>query len=238
MKVRNPQHRHLTPQLQWQHAESLADAGKTVDAGLAAHVAQCAQCASGVESIRASLGVLHAVPELETTESMTAAILLRAREERHLVGLTARHSAGRARWSRIADAMPHMPGWHARRLFATAVCMLGVASAGLFYQRQEPPALVATRPVASVTMPLPETLKKTAAEVHTLSAVLRAPAHQAEDPHLMARRRAVQAMDADIAAALSALERNPGCERAGKVVQANLERQAQTLREMYASKGL
>ena len=83
-----------------------------------------------------------------------------------------------------------------------------------------------------------ESLSKTVDEVQTLAAAVRAGHGKAPSPEEWVHRRVVSAMDADIAAAVAALERNPGNVRASHIVHANLERQAQALRSLYVERTL
>jgi hypothetical protein len=71
------------------------------------------------------------------------------------------------------------------------------------------------------------------ATVRTLSNAVQRPGLAPLSPEIQEQRRAVNALGADLAAAQEALNRNPGCERASAVMNASLEQQAETLRDLY-----
>lgn len=223
MKWRLKERRHLSRQALMAHAESLTDSGKPVDAAYAAHIAGCAACAGEVQAIRRTLEIVLRAPQLEPSSDMTAQILVRVRSERQ----------------KPQSAECHRKPVHLAMAWAMAAGLILVAGLG-FYGHETPvperaPLLVSsTGPSASSAEA--ERWTKTVTEVRSLAAAVRAPIQAT--PREIAQRRAVQAMDKDIAAALAALERNPGCARASHIVQSNLERQNQTLRNLYAARNL
>jgi hypothetical protein len=88
-------------------------------------------------------------------------------------------------------------------------------------------------------IPSPEEIHKTAVEVSTLAEAVGSRGDTVrlsleERQH----RRTVLALDADLSAALVALRENPGCRRAGDLVNANLQRQAQALKKLYVERSL
>jgi len=83
-----------------------------------------------------------------------------------------------------------------------------------------------------------DALQRTAEEVRTLAAAVRSVSDRPQTPREREHRRAAALLDADIAAARQALQRNPGCERAEAIVNANLQRQAETLRALYLERSL
>jgi hypothetical protein len=82
----------------------------------------------------------------------------------------------------------------------------------------------------------PETLSKATADIEALASAVSGPSKNPPSARELERRRAVMALNKDFEAARAALERNPGCERARKVMDTNLQRQAQTLRSLYAER--
>lgn len=214
------------------YAESLVDPGTPVSAQIGAHVAQCRQCAEEVRAIRASLEFTAAAPGLEPSRNLTGEILRSARRERNAA------KQQRQETSRIGAFLRGFT-------FLGATAAVAVLVFGFFLREAIPaqPARIAPAPAtatasAAPAMPSAESLQKTAAEVRALAAAMREVPDRAPSPLELRQRRAVQAMDADIAAALTALERNPGCVRASHIVNANLQRQAQTLRNLYVERKL
>lgn len=223
MKWRLKERRHLSRQALMAHAESLTDAGKPVDAAYAAHIAGCAACAAEVQSIRRSLEIIRRAPRLEPSPDLAAQILVRARSERH----------------NPQAAECHRKPIHLAMAWAMAAGLILVAGLGVYghgapVPERKPLLVSSTGPSASSADA--EHWTKTVTEVRSLAAAVRTPIQAT--PREIAQRRAVQAMDKDIAAALVALERNPGCARASRIVQSNLERQNQTLRNLYAARNL
>ena len=223
MKWRLKEGRHLSRQALFAHAESLVDAGKPVEAAYAAHLSGCGACAAEVQAIRPTLEVARLALPLDPSPDLTAQILVRARSEKMRPQVPAHH---------------HRPGrWIAVCALAAGVMLvigLAVYSRAVFTPSAAPILLSNTE--ASTVSQDAEHWTKTVTEVRSLVAATRTPVQA--NPREIAQRRAVQAMDKDIAAALSALERNPGCARASRIVQSNLERQAQALRNLYASRSL
>jgi predicted outer membrane protein len=84
----------------------------------------------------------------------------------------------------------------------------------------------------------PEAILKAKAEIQALAEAVSAPSRKPPSVWELERRRAVHALNDDIEAAQAALERNPGCQRASRMVDANLQRQAQALRALYLERSL
>jgi len=111
------------------------------------------------------------------------------------------------------------------------------------------PAATGTSPSAATIAALPapaapqeslsaDALSRKADEVGALSAAVRSTPRDPGSPERMQRLRAVTAVASDLAAALKALERNPGSARATHVVYTSLQRQADSLREYYIDRNL
>ena len=64
------------------------------------------------------------------------------------------------------------------------------------------------------------------------------PSKQPPTLNELEHRRTASAISADIEAARAALARNPGCDRARRVVESNLQRQAQALKAVYVERSL
>lgn len=210
------------------YAESLAD-HRPLAAAVATHVAACAQCAAEVKAIRASFEFTAALPELEPSTELTTRILLQARAKR---------SEG-ARQRGVGAS----PLWFALR---ATTCTVGIAvvaffSFGAFLSLPATggKASAAARgadPVAAAASQ--EALRQAVEQVKALSTAVTPANGTPGDARELERRRAAQAMAEDIAAAKRALDRNPYCLRAADLFQASLQRQAETLRQLYIERSL
>lgn len=214
------------------HAESLVDGKSAISAATAAHLAADPAAAAEAKAIQDSLAVVRAASELDPSSDLEARILMEARKVRREM-----HQ----------EEGQRSTAWVALRGVACAAGLLlvgAVAFATFLHEGDEPattasfdrPAPPAAVVAESENTPSPEAIRKAASEVQTLAAAVRdkAAGSALEQEQL----RAVNAMDADIDAALKALERNPGCVRAGHVVHSNLREQAETLRSLYVNRSL
>ena len=102
-------------------------------------------------------------------------------------------------------------------------------------QRGIPEKRAAVRRAPEVSF---DAISQAAAEVQALAAAVNAPSKSLPTSWEQEYRRAAEVLEGDIAAALAALERNPGCARAVNMVNANLQRQADTLRTLYIERSL
>jgi len=210
------------------YAECLAD-GRPVSMEIASHVASCAQCAAEVEAIRGSFEFTSALPELEPSAELTTRILLDARAKRTEVQRVRREGAS--------------PLWFAVRVTACAASLTLVAwiSFGAFLSMPVPGARAASAargddPAAAAASQ--ESLRRAVEQVKALSVAVNASTGTPGDARELEQRRAAQAMAEDIAAAKVALDRNPYCLRAADLFQASLQRQAETLRQLYIERSL
>lgn len=210
------------------YAECLAD-GSPVSMETAAHVASCAQCAAEVEAIRGSFEFTAALPELEPSAELTTRILLDARAKRSEVQRVRREGAS--------------PLWFAVRVCACAASLTLVTwvSFGAFLSMPVPGARASAvsrgvDPAAAAASQ--ESLRLAVEQVKALSGAVNAATGIPGDARELEQRRAAQAMAEDIAAAKVALDRNPYCLRAADLFQASLQRQAETLRQLYIERSL
>ncbi|HEO69835.1 MAG TPA: hypothetical protein ENN80_01130, partial [Candidatus Hydrogenedentes bacterium] len=207
------------------YAEGLADSHATLDKETAQHIARCPRCRREVEAIRRSLAFVGEAPEIDPSEDLTAQILMKAQAVRREV------EARRLRRTAMAGLAKGVA-------CAAAILLVAGTYFGVFLEPNAgktvlaQPARLVEKRLAERNAGL-EDLRKTKAEVQTLEAAVRAPTSKPQSLWERERRRVVDVLDADIAAALAALERNPGCERAIDLVQANIERQAEALRSLY-----
>lgn len=209
-------------------AEALADkTSAPVSAEVAAHVAKCAVCAEEVRSIRASLEFSASAPPLKPSNELTAQIMMQAqqaRQETHPVGRYAARALWQVGKGTVCAAM--------LAVIATAV-FVGVAKDG-----RQTAARADTPAAAAVRQAEARPAGPSAEEIETLSSAVwliprRTPTAR-ERKHL----RDAYVMDAEVDAALTALERNPGCDRAAAIVRASRVRQAKALRDFYVERSL
>lgn len=217
--------RHPTRQQLVNYAETMVDRRAPVSAVMASHLASCPACAAEVRSMRASLEFAAKANALEPSNDLTAQILMKARYARD----------AKAPRRRSAFWMACRGTVFAAGMAAVAVVVFAVA---LGTPEPTPQVETALQQVSEV-IPSPETIRHAAAEVKALAPAVRtASTTKPQSPREMEHLRAVNAMDADIAAAQAALQRNPGCARASHIVNANIQRQAETLRHLYVERTL
>ena len=210
------------------YAESLAD-GRPIAAVIAGHVSTCPQCAAEVKAIRASFEFTSTLPELEPTTELTTRILLEARAKR------SEAQRERRGWG--------APLWYGARAVACAasVTLVSFFSFGAFLSM--PVHGAGTTATSRGADPADaaasqEALRRAVDQVKALSTAVASSTGTPGDARELERRRAAQAMAEDIAAAKVALDRNPYCLRAADLFQASLQRQAETLRQLYIDRSL
>lgn len=210
------------------YAEALAD-GRPIAAAIAAHVSACAHCAAEVKAIRESFEFTSTLPDLEPSTELTTRILLEARAKR-----------GEVQRIRRAGASPV---WLALRAgsCAAAVAVVSFFSFGAFLSMPvqgagEAASARALDPETAAASQ--EALRRAVDQVKALSVAVATAEGNPADARELEKRRAAQAMAEDIAAAKAALDRNPYCLRAADLFQASLQRQAETLRQLYIDRSL
>ena len=223
--LRHPSRRQLMA-----HTEALIDGSAPVNAALAKHLAECDACHDEADGIRRSLKFVASAPALDPSSDLAAQILMNAAKTRR-------------RTQRRNEKRSTIVGTLSGLACAAAIALIASVVFSAALSETTPPdtvnAAVVPERHATESQPSPEQMQRTFAHVKALSAAVRfSPAQNAQSPRDLERRRAVSAMDADIAAAMSALERNPGCIRATHIVNANLKRQAETLRTLYVERTL
>jgi hypothetical protein len=219
--------RHPGKHALFDYAEGLVDRRATISAKIGGHVAGCAICQAEVKTICASLEFGRTAPQLEPLNEFTARLLLAAQNERRVL---------MARRARRPVAFPVLKGlgYAAGLLVVSALCF----GAALGNGSQTTHALMMTaNKHAGDTGLSPEAVRKATAEIQALAAAVSLPSKKASVWELE-RRRAVHALNTDIEAARAALARNPGCQRASRLVDVNLQRQVQTLRDLYVERSL
>ncbi len=208
------------------HAENLAH-GCGICADLARHIASCETCAAEVKAITASLDFLSSAPAMNPSAESTAQLLLAARKERktqrgHRSGLRTVYTAAKA----LACA-------------AGIVLLASVTFRSALDGGVSAPGTPAPRPqVVATANPSAEEIRETASKIQSLALAVRTRSDSSQSLWERQHRRVVLALDADRAAALAALESNPGCARASRLASANLMREAQALKTLYVERGL
>jgi hypothetical protein len=211
------------------YAESMVDRRTAISAPLAGHITACAQCSAEVRAIRASLEFAELAPELEPTQQLTAQILMEAQRTRqHLV----------QQRSGATAIMAVRTLAYAAALVAVAGVSFNMAVSDPAAPLHQPVALSQPVVAAPVVDPAQDAMRA-AAEIKTLSGTAvglaeRGPQTVREREHL----RAVSVMGGDLVKAQRALALNPASVRATQVVHTSLQRQAETLRRLYADRTL
>jgi len=221
--------RHPNRQELMAYAENLVDGRNPISAQMGSHIAVCPACSAEVEAMRLSFAVTRSAPSLEPSGHFTAQLLLAAKNERRIV------EAHRVRQS-VLSAVKGI-GYGAGFVAVCAVCFGLALSRGTAADAVHASVVAASQAISEAA-PSPETLRRAAVEVQTLTAAVcsstRQPANLWEKEH----RRAVSTLGADLEAARQALERNPGCARAKRIMDTTLQRQAQTLKTLYVERSL
>lgn len=212
------------------YAESLAGKGGALSVKIGGHVAGCKACQAEVEGMRSSLDFIHSAPELEPTADFTNQLLLAAQNEHRLL----QQRRGRQALASIAKGLSYAAGI----LVVGAVCFGTALSGGSTDERAVHAAVRQPGTIPGDAGISPEVLRQAAAEVQTLVAALSFQPKTPPSPWELEYRRAAQALGADIEAARAALERNPGCARASRMIGSHLQRQAQTLKALYVERSL
>ena len=219
--------RHPSRSVLLVYAEGLADGGSMVSARVAAHLAGCPACKAEADAIRVSLALGHKSPALEPSTEFTKQLLMAAQRERCLL---------RERRVKRPVVVPLLRGiGYAAGLALISVLCFGASVGGKDKYVDAQGTVVKHASEAAIS---PEALRKAVTEIQSLAAAVSFPSSKQPSLRELERRRTVHALSADIETARDALQRNPGCERASRMVDMSLQRQAQTLRALYAERSL
>jgi hypothetical protein len=202
------------------YAEGLVD-GHGISTATARHVATCKDCAKEVADIRSSIEFTASADELHPSDELTSQILVAARSERR----DQRRAHGRTPLIMLKG-------------FAYAAGIIAFSTFYFSYALGNAPVSsrdlsVATSPRTVSTGPSEEEIRKATAEIYTLAAAVGSRPQAPRNLREWQQTRAVLALNADLAAARAALERNPGSERASRIIDANIQRQARALKTLY-----
>jgi len=211
------------------YAETLVDGRAPVSAAMAAHVAGCPQCTAEVKAVRSSLELTASAPALCVSNTLTAQILMRAQQEsRAQESVRRRHSTAMM----AVKSVVYVSG-----MAAVIVLVFSLAlDEARGHEGGASPLRLAVAAGQDEGGAVPSTFD--AAAFDKLSAAVRLGPSRPQSPREREHWRAVSALDADIEAAMRALERNPGCARASRMVEANRQRQAEALRSLYIERTL
>ncbi len=202
------------------YAEGLVD-GHGISTATARHVAKCTVCAKEVAGIRTSMEFAASADALSPTDDLTSQILVAARSERRVQ----RRARGRTPLIMLKGLA------YAAGIVLFSTFYFSHALGGAPAATHETQVAVRQRTVA--TGPSPEEIRKATSEIHTLAAAVGSRTRAPRNLREWQQTRAVLALDEDLAAARAALQRNPGCELANRIVNSNIQRQAQALKTLY-----
>lgn len=212
----------------FRHVENRV-AGAPIQADMAAHIRRCPKCAQEAKAMEATLQLSDSFDVLEPSDDLTNKILQRARAERASIA----QAGPRASWAVVRLA----------RVGALAAALLVVTTLSFTMTSGPAPAHSVLNNVLAPSEYLgsidrPAGISQAQREINTLADAV-TPARTGGDGLVeQAHRRAIAERDADISAALSALEANPGSIRARNVVRDSVERQAETYKSLYINRSL
>ena len=210
-------------------AESKRD-GRPISAAMARHVAACDRCSREVAAMERSLSFVSGAPRPEPSAALTASILSAARDERQALR---RRKAGREAAAGFCRGLAFAAGM--------AAMSLGAVHFALMEPVERPVRAAQFAPASGQTDTAPaspEALRKATLEIGELTAALDEPPAAPATPTERKHRRAATMLSDDLSLAMSALERNPGCARASRLVDSSLKRQANTLKQLYVERAL
>ena len=232
------------------YAEGRVQGRTEVSVRIAAHLARCDSCRGQAKAIYNSLAVADAAGPLKPSSDSTARILVAAQRERQVM------EENRTRHRRCMAVLKAVG-------CAAGLLLAALLSYGSALNVLSPDSLDTTETSVAFATPnatggglgtgaideaasrletlytaSPEALRKAAIEIRTLAAALNVREGAPQTLWERAQRQALVSLEADITAAMAALERNPGCVRAATVVNQNLQRQAQTLKTLYTEQSL
>ncbi|MBI4558996.1 MAG: hypothetical protein HY706_15545 [Candidatus Hydrogenedentes bacterium] len=209
------------------YTENLVRGAKPVSAMIAGHIANCKACAGEMRAMRKTLAVIRLVPGLEPTQESTSQVFAVVRQERRRLQWNQRRA-----WFNLAKGLSYAA---ALILMSTVYfgAMVNTEAGEVSASRIAPAAAEPQADLATL-----EELRQATEEIQTLAAAVSVPSSRPASLWEREYRRAALTLDAEIADALAALERNPGCSRASYLVNSNVQRQRQTLRAWYVERSL
>ncbi len=216
------------------HAESVTDGGMPISMEAQRHITKCPKCRAEVDAMQNTLRFVAQTPELEPSEALTAQILNAARGEQHAFEKRRRSIKAAAR---LVQGLA----------CATGVVVVAAISFQAAIAGEEPEAAnmrstqsghATQRIVPEAEHSSPEAIRRVSSEYQELAAVLDSPANERQSLEEWKHRREALALNSDLAEALAALQRNPGCIRANQLATASLQRQVDALKSLYVERTL
>ncbi len=206
------------------YAEGLVD-GRGISATTARHITTCPVCSREIAEIRASIEFTASAHDLDPAEDSISQILIAARSERKAT----RRARGGAPML-VLKGLSYVAG--------VAIVSAIVFKAGLGSSHAAGISLSAGAVRATSASVSAEELRKATAQIETLTAAVGARPDAPQTYRVWQQAREVLALDAEMAAARAALQQNPSSERASKVMNSNLKRQANALKSLYVERSL
>ena len=214
-------------------SESLVDRSSRVSAFLAAHVNACPRCMAEVRAIRASLEFTASANAPEPSGDLARQILAGAREARLQTP-----EAGSRRNRSLAGSV------FRAAVYVTATAALAVLTFGMAVNKGDnsTSSRPALRPAAQTAQApataSPESIRRKTGAIERLAAAVSRADSPPRTLREWERRRTVEGVSQDLSAAMTALERNPGCARADEMVRTHLDRQVNGLRDLFVERTL
>ena len=212
-------------------AESLVDRSASVSSAIASHVSSCPRCTAEVRAIRASLEFAAAAPEPEPSGDLARQIMAGAREARL-------QRIERPRRRSMAGSLFRAMMYTAATV-VLAVFIFGTAVGQSPGDISAPSVSRAVPRMAQTpVIPSAESLQRKAGAIERLSAAV---ARNEGPPRTLRERERLRTLDdvnQDINAAMTALARNPGCIRADEMIRSHLDRQVESLRDLFVERTL
>lgn len=208
------------------YVEGLAGDGAPIFASIASHVGECLTCAREVDELQSNFEAIGQLNAIEPSGEFAAKVLLASQYERRLIERTERR----------------------RRVVVTTgkvAAVASIAAAVAFAAASGPePAPVEQASISlpvnpsfaqtfAAPAPVVDGFRETARDVQTLSLALHSSLRAPQTVRERMQLKAVETLNDDMAVAFAALEQNPRCVRAGRMVYSSVNRQAQTLRALY-----
>lgn len=206
------------------YAEGLVD-GRGISAATARHASKCPVCTREVAAIRSSIEFAASANTLHPSDDSVSRILIAARSERKA---TRRAHGGTP--SLVFKGLLFAAGV---ALVSAVVFKAGLGDSGVNGLSR---AASASRTISTNTSA--EEMRRATAHIETFAAAVGARTDAHASYRAWQQAREVLALDAELTAARAALRLNPASERANRIVNTNLQRQATALKSLYLERSL
>jgi hypothetical protein len=210
------------------YSEAL-ETGQGISTELGRHVTACPSCSAEVRALRDSLALVRAAVDLEVPRDLTDQIIEAARAERRAQERTR---------TRVRTMVSVAKGL----AFAAGIVLVSALSFRTALADRPGSSPAVHRADGSSSMfaanPSPEEIRSAAGRIATFASAVSARSTVPRNSIDLRNARTVAALDADLTVVRAALERYPGSERAHRLMQSNLQRQAQALKTLYVEQTL